>query len=193
MEPGQWLTVQLVNFYLFEVANIYVEQNPGSGRDLCALPESIWSGSNSSRGKYSPRPRCDTMESVLDFKFVAFAGNCTNSHYYLCIIAYASDILADRNPSGEVRTVALVLNSLKGIGPTDADNRFCNVILRLGKSRPIRKDGLKKLQVYYSRVSGPNGKRQFCVTNALFRLGTPADEHLRLWTIPRALTLYFSV
>ncbi|KAG9042714.1 hypothetical protein FS837_010477 [Tulasnella sp. UAMH 9824] len=152
LEPGRWLSVGLVNFYLFEVANSFVEQNPGRGEELCALPESIWSGSNSSRGKYSSRPRCDKTESPLDFDFVVFAGNCTNSHYYLCIIAYASDILADRNPSGEVRTAGLVLNSLKGIGPSDALDRFRNVILRLGKTRPIRKDGLKKLKVYYPEV-----------------------------------------
>ncbi|KIO20784.1 hypothetical protein M407DRAFT_29580 [Tulasnella calospora MUT 4182] len=152
LEPGKWLNVDLVNFYVFEVANSYIEQHPGSGRLVCALPESIWSCSDSSRGKYTPRPRCDNMESVLDFKFVTFAGNCTNSHYYLCVIAYASDLLADRNPSGEVRTVGLVLNSLKSIGPTDATDRFRNVILRLGKQRPIRKDGLDKLKVYHPRV-----------------------------------------
>lgn len=153
LEPGRWLSVNLVNFYLFEVANSFVEQNPGCGRALCALPESIWSGSSSSRGKYSSRLRCDKTESPLDFDFVVFAGNCTNSHYYLCIIAYASDILADRNPNGEVRTAGLVLNTLKDIGPSDALDRFRNVILRLGKTRPIRKDGLKGLKVYYPEVS----------------------------------------
>ncbi|KAG8929551.1 Sentrin-specific protease 6 [Tulasnella sp. 417] len=151
LEPGQWLTVDLVNFYVFEVANSFVEQNPGFGRAVCALPESIWSGSNSSQSSYS-RLRWDNMESPLDFDFVVFAGNCTNSHFYLCIIAYASDILADRNPTGEVRTVGLVLNSLRAIGPSDAPDRFRNVILRLGKTRPIRKDGLKKLAIYYPEV-----------------------------------------
>lgn len=152
LEPGKWLTVNLVNFYLFEVANSFVEQNPGQGKAHSALPESIWSGSNSSRGKYSSRPRCDKTESALDFEFVAFPGNCTNSHFYLCIIAYASDILADHNPNGEVRTAGIILNSVKGIGPSDALDRFRNVILRLGKTRPIRKDGLKKLKVYYPEV-----------------------------------------
>lgn len=153
LAPGKWLTVDFVNFYIFEVANSYVEQTPGAGRVVCALPESIWSSSDNSHGQYSPRPRRDKAESVLDFDYVAFPGNCTNSHYYLCIIAYASDILADRNPSGDVRTVGLVLNSFIKIGPTDAPNRFRNVILRLGKQRPIREDGLKKLKVYYPRVS----------------------------------------
>ncbi|KIO27205.1 hypothetical protein M407DRAFT_23509 [Tulasnella calospora MUT 4182] len=152
LDPGQWLNVQLVNFYVFEVVNSFVEQTPGSGRVVCALPESIWSGSNSSRGKYTSRPRCDKMESPLDFDFVVFAGNCTDSHYYLCIIAYASDLLVDRNPTGDVRTIGLVLNSLKAIGPSDAPDRFRNVILRLGKTRPIRNDGLKKLKIYYPRV-----------------------------------------
>lgn len=153
LAPEKWLNTDLVNFYVFEVANSYLEHTPGAGRTVCALPESIWSSSSDNRGNYTPRPRCDKMESALDFDYVAFAGNCSNTHYYLCIIAYASDLLADRNPSRDVQTVCLVLNSLRTIGPTDAPDRFRNVILRLGKKRPIRKDGLKRLKVYYPRVS----------------------------------------
>lgn len=152
LEPGQWLTADLCSFYCYEVGNVYVEGAPGRGKDLVVLHSRTWDLARWMGGSPS-RARCRGATHVLEHKYVAFPGNDTNSHFFLCIVIHPSDLLRDMNPDGPVRTIALILNSLDYMKVHDAEHKIQNILLRLAEGRPLREEKLHEINVYQPLVS----------------------------------------
>ncbi|KIO27517.1 hypothetical protein M407DRAFT_23206 [Tulasnella calospora MUT 4182] len=151
LEERKWLSSNEVSFYCYEVGNAYVEGAPGRGKDLVVFHCDTWglgrpdhNGSDSLRHRRAP--------CALEYKYIAFPANDTNSHYFLCIILWPADLLLDSNPFGPVRTTALVLNSLAEHQPNNAHDSIKRIIGHLSAGRPIRDHELRKLKVHMPRM-----------------------------------------
>ncbi|KIO27545.1 hypothetical protein M407DRAFT_23230 [Tulasnella calospora MUT 4182] len=147
LEPGQWLTADLCSFYCNEVGNAYLEGAPGRWEDLAVLHSRTWDLAHWTAGA-PQRVRVPGARQVLEHNYVAFPGNDTGSHFFLCIIIYPKDLLYDLNPNGPVRTVALILNSLHNMQPRDAKNKIKNILMRLSNGRQLREQELQDINVY---------------------------------------------
>lgn len=152
LDGNQWHSSSLVCFYCYEVANAYVEGMPGRSMDLVVLHSDTWglrthgnSGPGALRHKKTPCP--------LEYKYIAFPGNETNSHFFLCLILWPSDLLVDVNPIGPVRTTAVILNSMAGLQPRDPAESVKRIIGHLSLGRRLRQQDLSNITVNFPLVS----------------------------------------
>lgn len=152
LEQGKWLSSNEVSFYCYEVGNAYAEGAPGRGMDLAVFHSNTWglgrsghNGPGSIRQKDAPCP--------LEYKYIAFPGNETDNHFFLCLILWPSDLLADINPVGPIRTTAIILNSLANLQPEEPHSSVQRIIGHLALGRPIRQLELRNVKVHLPRVS----------------------------------------
>ncbi|KAG9043291.1 hypothetical protein FS837_009777 [Tulasnella sp. UAMH 9824] len=151
LENNQWLSSNLVSFYCYEVGNAYVEGTPGPGMDLVVLHSDTWGlrmpghpGPGALRHRNAPCP--------LEHKYIAFPGNETNTHFFLCLILWPSDLLLDTNPAGPVRTTAVILNSMMELQPKDAESSVKRIIDHLALGRRLRQQELTNITVHFPHV-----------------------------------------
>lgn len=161
LEGNRWLSSNLVSFYCYEVGNAYVEGAPGQGTDLVVLHCDTWglrmsghSGSGALRHRKAPCP--------LESKYIAFPGNETNTHFFLCLILWPSDLLLDVNPTGPVRTTAVILNSMAELQPKDPARSVKRIIEHLSLGRRLRQQDLTNITVHFPRVSERLMHALFC-------------------------------
>ncbi|KIO19406.1 hypothetical protein M407DRAFT_30946 [Tulasnella calospora MUT 4182] len=147
LEPGQWLTADLCSFYCYEVGNAYLEGAPGRWKDLVVLHSRTWDLRHWTAGA-PQRVRVPGALQVLEHKYVAFPGNDTDSHFFLCIIIFPRDLLYDLNPNGTVRTMALILNSLQDMQPRNPERKIRDILRRLADGRQLREPELQDINVY---------------------------------------------
>lgn len=153
LENNRWLSSNQVSFYCYKVGNAYVEGTPGRGMNLVVLHSDTWGlrtrghpGPGALRHKKAPCP--------LEYKYIAFPGNETNTHFFLCIILWPSDLLVDVNPIGPVRTTAIILNSMVNLQPENPATSVIRIIEHLSLGRHLRMQDLPDITVHLPRVSG---------------------------------------
>ncbi|KAG8924289.1 hypothetical protein FRC01_011691 [Tulasnella sp. 417] len=157
LEPEQWLSADLCTFYCYEVGNAFLEGAPGRAKDLVVLHSMTWDLAQWTT-KYPLKIRVPGAPPVLDHKYIAFPGNDSGTHFFLCIIVNASDLLQEINPQGPVRTMALILNSSHDVQPKDVDLKIQRIVACLAEGRPLREKELSNITVYQPRViQQPNG------------------------------------
>ncbi|KAG9014680.1 hypothetical protein FRB90_005208 [Tulasnella sp. 427] len=153
LQPDKWFPGCLVDLYLSEVVNAYFEAG-GLDRvqELCLLPTSLFYCVASSQGRYAPQAFQDKWESALEHSFVAFPMNAHSNHWLLGIITHASDLLAEVNPNGPVRSAVLVLNSINGHHPSAHQTRIRQMINMLAIGKPLHQTAVKRLPFFYPPV-----------------------------------------
>ncbi|KAG9041945.1 hypothetical protein FS837_011551 [Tulasnella sp. UAMH 9824] len=157
LEDGKWLPSSVVSFYCYEVGNSYVEGAPGRGMELIVLHCETW-GLGKTIHATPPRVTHKEAPCPLEYKYMAFPGNDTGTHYFLCIIAWPSDVLLQVNPLGPVRTTAFILNSLAYLQPKDPEEFVQKIIVNLSSGRPLRLEEIRNIKVYFPQVpQQPNG------------------------------------
>ncbi|KAG8932531.1 hypothetical protein FRC01_013433 [Tulasnella sp. 417] len=151
LEDRQWLSSSLCSFYCYEVGNAYLEGDIGRSMDLVVLHCNTWSLGKPNHPGPS-RLRHENAPSPLEYKFVAFPANETEDHFFLCIIAWASDLLADLNPGGPVHTTVFILNSSAHLQPSNAQKSVQNIVKHLSCGRAIREEELQTITVHFPSV-----------------------------------------
>ncbi|KAG8910452.1 hypothetical protein FRC01_006330 [Tulasnella sp. 417] len=147
LQPGKWLTCSLVDLYTYEVVNAFFESNPHRAGDVCLIPSSTWFHLAEGAGQISTG-RQDQSISPLEYTYIAIPANGTGSHYFLCIITHASDLLVARNPSGAVRTTILVLDSLgKSCETPDLRQKAVTLLSKFSLGQKLRQPELKHLRL----------------------------------------------
>ncbi|KAG9041557.1 hypothetical protein FS837_012089 [Tulasnella sp. UAMH 9824] len=151
LESNRWLSSNQVSFYCYEVGNAYVEGTAGQGMDLVVLHSDAWGlrtrghpGPGALRHKNAPCP--------LEHNYIAIPGNETNTHFFLCLILWPSDLLMDVNPTGPVRTTAVILNSMADLQPEDPATSVKRIIKHLSFGRHLRVQDLSDITVHFPRV-----------------------------------------
>lgn len=191
LEPKQWLSGELCTFWCYEVGNAYLEGGPGRSRDLVVLHCVTWS-----YGSWPPdvvkKLRVPGALHTLEHKYIALPGNDTNTHFFLCIIVDASDLLLDINPSGPVRTTAIILNSIKNMPPTDPEQKVKAIIAQLAEGRKLRTTELDTITVHQPLVRNLWRRPSLLIYDALnltfhTSIGGTTTERLRLWAVSWAL------
>lgn len=191
LEPKQWLSGELCTFWCYEVGNAYLEGGPGRSRDLVVLHCVTWS-----YGSWPPdavkKLRVPGALHTLEHKYIAFPGNDKNTHFFLCIIVDASDLLLDINPSGPVRTTAIILNSIKNMPPTDPEQKVKAIIAQLAEGRKLRTTELDTITVHQPLVRYLWRRPSLLIHDALnltfhTSIGGTTTERLRLWAVSWAL------
>ncbi|KIO17018.1 hypothetical protein M407DRAFT_33331 [Tulasnella calospora MUT 4182] len=146
LQPGRWLTNSLVDLHAYEVANTFFEGNPHRAGDLCLLPTVTWYHAAENTNDRPDFGRLDPKVSPLEYKFVAFPANGTGCHFFLGIIAFASDLLVRCNPSGPVRTSIFVFDSLgTSYETSNLQGKMNQFVLRLALDEKLRLAELKAI------------------------------------------------
>ncbi|KAG8902994.1 hypothetical protein FRC01_009381 [Tulasnella sp. 417] len=151
LEPNQWLSADLCTFYCYEVGNSYLEGAPGRTEDLVVLHARTWDLGRWTKG-YPRSARLPGATPVFEHKYIVFPGNDSDTHFFLCIIVNASDLLLERNPQGPVRTIVLILNSLRGLPPIDPGLKIQRILTCLAEGRQLREHELSNITVYQPLV-----------------------------------------
>lgn len=151
LEAKQWLSADLCTFLCYEAGNRYLEAGPGRAEDLVVLHSTTWDFWLWTDGT-PKKVRLPGALPVLEHKYIAFPGNDTNTHFFLCIIVNASDLLVETNPSGPVRTAVLILNSLKHMPPKNPEEKVKTIITCLADGRPLREKDLDHVEVHQPLV-----------------------------------------
>ncbi|KAG9031329.1 hypothetical protein FS837_003009 [Tulasnella sp. UAMH 9824] len=151
LEDKKWLPSSAVSFYCYEVGNSYLEGVPGRGMELIVLHCETW-GLGKTIHATPPRLTLKEAPCPLEYKYMAFPGNDTGTHFFLCIIAWPSDVLLELNPLGPVRTTAFILNSLAYLQPKDSEAFVHNIIINLSSGRPLRLDDIRNIKIHFPQV-----------------------------------------
>lgn len=151
LEPEQWLSADLCTFLCYEVGNAYLEAAPGRVQDLVVLHCATWDLEVWTEGT-AKKVRLPGASHVLEHKYIAFPGNDSNTHFFLCIIVNAPDLLLEKNPTGPVRTTALILNSLQHMRPKNPEHKIKTLITCLADGRPLREKELDHIEVHQPLV-----------------------------------------
>lgn len=84
----------------------------------------------------------------MEYTYIAIPANGTGSHYFLCIITHASDLLVASNPSGPVRTTILILDSLgESYETTNLRQKTIALLSKLSLGQKVRQPELKGLSL----------------------------------------------
>ncbi|KIO17893.1 hypothetical protein M407DRAFT_32426 [Tulasnella calospora MUT 4182] len=157
LEPKQWLSDNLCTFYCYEAGNAYLKGAPGRAKDLVVLHARTWHLANWTHG-FPKNVRVKGAIPTLEHKYVAFPGNDSETHFFLCIIIFPRDLLLEFNPSGPVRTTALILNSLQQLPPSNPKEKVRSILFRLSEGRPLRDKELARVKVLHPLMpQQPNG------------------------------------
>lgn len=156
LQPGRWLLNSLVDLHTYEVANTFFEGNPHRAGDLCLLPTVTWYHAAENATNRPDLGRLNPKVSPLEYKFVAFPANGTGCHYFLGIIAFASDILVRCNPSGPVRTSIFIFDSLGTTYETrNLQGKMYQFILTLALDEKLRLEEVKAIVPLRVKVRYP--------------------------------------
>ncbi|KIO24095.1 hypothetical protein M407DRAFT_26532 [Tulasnella calospora MUT 4182] len=148
LEPKQWLSDSLCTFYCYEVGNAYLKGAPGRAKDLVILHARTWHLGSWTHG-FPKNVRVKGARPTLEHKYIVFPGNDSETHFFLCIIVFPFDLLLDLNPSGPVRTTALILNSIQQLPPFNPKEKLVSILIRLSEGRPLRENDLGRLKVLH--------------------------------------------
>ncbi|KAG8923186.1 hypothetical protein FRC01_013101 [Tulasnella sp. 417] len=152
LEEGRWLNDNQCTFYCYEVGNAYLEGSARRSSSLVVLHARTWRYS-AWDGGYPKHIREKGLQPALACDYLAFPANDSENHFFLCIIVHPCDLLLDNNPDGPVRTVAIILNSLSGLKPTQPQTKIRKIISHLAQGLQLRQNELSNLKVYQPLVA----------------------------------------